>query len=303
MRFDELIDAGRLVGKRRRPAEEKAAPSSSLGWKVVRLAARDRELRKKDGGDLKSKQKKAFCEKLEILKDGVKGTAKGLFSSKRTIEDYNHYRTQGRSGRFEAGTRDRAVSVATVAAYDVLQKALDKSGKIKIEKGDLGENILLDGPPATATNKDGGGGLFVGAKIKVGTAILELTEANNPCYRFNTQTWASAAKTLWGKTAPDGNVEKWFKSPKCPLNHEINPGTRGWLAKVLEEGETTKGDEVKLVLGEEDEEKNEEKMEAGAADSPPPSKKQKTTTVQGTNLKQAQYLKSPEIRKVSPGAG
>jgi len=231
-------------------------------WKVVRLAAKDREQRKKDGGDRKSKQQKVACEKLQILEHGVTGTAKGIFGRRYTILDYNHYRMQGHSGRFEAGTGDRAVFIATVAAYEMLQKSLDAketgSKSCRIQKGDLGENILIYGPAATSDRK---GGLFVGAKLKLGSALLEITEANNPCYRFNTQSWAAQAKQAWGKTAPEANVEKWFKSPDCPLNHEIHPGVRGWLAKVLKEGETKLEDQVELVVEEEagpneDEKKN-----------------------------------------------
>ncbi|CAB9508528.1 expressed unknown protein [Seminavis robusta] len=257
------------VKRNREEAESDPPP-----WRVVRLAARDRETRKKQGGTMKSKQKKVLCEKLEIIKDGCKGTAKGLFFTKYNIQDYNHYRMQGDSRKFEAGTMDRAVSISTVSAYDTLQKALDHTGKIKVERGDLGENILIDGPPATATtvgSKDASG-LFVGAKIRVGSALLEVTEANNPCYRFNTQSWAPHAKEIWGNSAPDGNCAKWFKSPQCPLNHQVNPGVRGWLARVVEEGETRTGDQAQLVLGEEEEV---EQTEEVVPDAARPFKKQK----------------------------
>lgn len=264
---------------RREEDDSKEIPSIPV-WKVVRLAAKDRERRKKEGGDLKCQQQKVSCEKLEILQDGVQGTAKGLFGvTQYMIRDYNHYRTQGHSGRFEAGTNERAVFIATVAAYDLLQTALDKSGQCKIKKGDLGENILIDAP--TALGGKNNGGLCVGAKVRIGSALVELTEANNPCYRFNTQSWASQAQKLWGNTAPDGNAAKWFKSPDCPLNHEVNPGVRGWLAKVLEEGEILKGDQAQLVVVEKEEETKEEtgrKPEDIGAEELPPTKRPRLST-------------------------
>ena len=287
----------RLSGKHNRVDED----STSSSWKVVRLAARSSEARKKDGGSFKAKQRKVSCEKLEIGRDGVTGTAKGLFFSKYTIKDFNYYRSQGAPGRFEPNTKDRAVMIATVAAYNVLQNAVDKTGKIKVERGDLGENILIDGPAATeSTNKGFDDGLFVGAKIKIGTALLEVTEANNPCYRFNTNTWAPRGESLWGKTAPEGNSKNWFKSPHCPLNNKVNPGIRGWLCKVLEVGETTNGDTAQMVkriasgrssnknkeeLNNEDVEEKKLKLTKrnGNADDgddalePSPKKKQKTT--------------------------
>jgi MOSC domain-containing protein YiiM len=251
---------GRSSKKRSRTTPNKkealVAVNDDDNWKVLRLAAKDSERRKNEGGSFKSGQQKVSCSKLELLQDGVKGTTttttvrNGWFFSERqkptttVITDYNHYRSEGDKARFEAGSRDRAVSVATVAAYEVLQKALDPTGTVQIAHGDLGENVLIAGPSATASESDG---LFVGAKIQIGTAVIELMEANNPCYRFNTQKWATSAQQKWGQTAPDGQVKKWFKSPQCPLNHEINPGIRGWLARVLTEGEASLGVEAKLL--------------------------------------------------------
>ena len=224
---------------------KKAKEAKDKNWVVVRLAARDQERRKKEGGDLKSGQKKVQCYKLEIVKNGVIGRVRGLFFDKK-VKDYNHYRTVGHSGRFEPGTLDRSVSIATVAAYNSFRESLCKHDKsVEILDGDFGENILVDGPPAIASSD----GLSVGTRLRLGTALVELTEANNPCYRFNTQLWAPQAKALWGKTAPDGETSKWFKSPECPLNNHIFPGIRGWLAKVIEEGETSAGDKVQLVRG------------------------------------------------------
>lgn len=111
--------------------------TSSSRWKVVRLAVKDREERLREGGDLKSPQRKVPCDKLIVLPDGVRGrivqpsrkevwnvffdtggdTPPHRTRTTTTMTDHNHYRTQGHGGRFEARTNDRAASIATAAAY------------------------------------------------------------------------------------------------------------------------------------------------------------------------------------------
>lgn len=269
-----------FLGKRRAEANDEAPV-----WSVVRLGAKDKATRTSQGGDLRSPQSKTSCHSLTVGANGVRGTVKGWFFD-TSIEDYNNYRSQGHEGRFEAGTGDRAVSVGTVAAYTVLQEALQQEGggKPLVQLGDLGENILINGPPARATDV---GGLSVGDRIQVGTVTLELTEANNPCYRFNAHAWAPAAQKLWGATAPEGNPLKWFKSPHCPLNHEVNPGIRGWLAKVVQEGEITIEDTAKIVVVEDNKEEGTDSstdttsntstsLSGDSSPGPSPTKKRKT---------------------------
>ena len=233
--------------KRSASGETAAKPTKSQKvrspWTVRRIAAKSTEERRKQGGD-KSAQRKTKCSKLGIETSGVVGHARGhLFGWPYTIKDFNDYRTKGHAGRFEAGTNDRAVSIATVGAYQALRDAMGEHGR-QVEDGDLGENILVDGPSAFASKR---GGLHVGAKLRVGTAVLQLTEANNPCYRLNSEAWAKHAKAIWGASAPEGNVEKWFKAPECPLCNMTFPGGRGWLAKVLQTGEGAVNDQVVLV--------------------------------------------------------
>ena len=224
-------------------ASTKAAKVEIQKWVVKRLAAKSEKERKWEGGDFKAKQSKVSCATMTINTAGVVGHAKGkLFGFGYDIKDFNNYRTQGHTGRFEAGSLDRAVSVATVAAYDALREALGPEQGRLVKDGDLGENITLDGPSATSSKKKTGDGLFVGQKLKIGAATIQITEANNPCYRCNTLPWAAAGKALWGATAPEGNAEKWFKSPKCLLFNETFPGIRGYLAKVLVEGKVAVGD-------------------------------------------------------------
>lgn len=252
-----------LTGKRLRQEDSATTTVATTmeennNWKVVRLAAKNEAQRRVEGGSFKSPMCKITCPQLELQTEGATGIRTSWFGVfQQRIVDFNHYRSQGHTGRFEAKTTDRAISLATAAAYDKLQKELGDSGKV--QHGDLGENILIEGPVATSSKK---AGLYVGAKLSIGTSTVQITEANNPCYRFNAQTWAAAAKRLWGDTAPDGNAAQWFKSPKCPLNHQVNPGVRGWLAKVVQEGTAHTGDAVRIVM---------------TNGGPPPAKRRKMT--------------------------
>ena len=242
--------------------------TNPIPWKVVRLASRDVETRKRDGGCFKAKQKKISCESLEVTEDGVIGVARGRFFgiNKYKVKDFNYFRTQGKPGVMEPGTKDRAVSISTVSAYKFLQEKLDPTQTTsKVEYGDLGENILLDGPlPLQDTDKDiNSNGIYVGARLKIGTCIVEITEANKPCYRFNTQNWAMHGKNLWGDTAPENITQNWFKSPDCPLNNIVNPGIRGWLAKVIVEGDITKNDVAIKVEMDKEKEPTKKAMDDG----------------------------------------
>ena len=89
---------------------------------------------------------------------------------------------------------------------------------------------MLIAGPAYAEGRD----LCVGTQLRVGTAVLELTEANNPCYRLGFLPWAKHAKARFG--------EKWWEHPDLPLRKEHHPGGRGWLCKVVVEGTVRPGD-------------------------------------------------------------
>lgn len=62
--------------------------------------------------------------------------------------------------------------------------------------------------------------------------------------RLNKNPWASAAQARFGEGVEKG-PEKWYEHPECPLNRETFKGGRGWLAKVLKEGQVQPGDLVK----------------------------------------------------------
>ena len=118
-------------------------------------------------------------------------------------------------------------------AYDALRRQL-RDVHMCINDGDLGENIILDGPGFLA----GSGGLAVGSVLQFGSTddgpTIELTEANSPCYRVAHCQWAAAAAKRWPSKG-----QLWRKDPDCPLSL---PGGRGWLARVLKEGVIRPGD-------------------------------------------------------------
>ena len=101
---------------------------------------------------------------------------------------------------------------------------------MSIEDGSIGENILLSGP-AFEAGKD----LKVGTRLRLGEkATLQVTEANNPCYRLGYTSWAKHAQAKFG--------EKWWEHHALPLSLQHHPGGRGWLCKVVVEGTVKPGD-------------------------------------------------------------
>ena len=217
------------------------------------MAVKDKAMRAAEGGD-RSVQRKLACPLLHVQTEGAIGEhGSGLmfmmFGRNRRIVDFNSYRTRGHAGRFNPGSNDRAISVATIAAYEALRSSMPADAALQISDGDLGENILLDGPTAGANAE---GGLRVGQRLEIGGCTLELTEANKPCYRFNSESWAAAAKAAFSSDAPEEKGEKWFKSPRCPLSVEHRPGVRGWLAKVVREGVVCVGDAAREVSAKEE---------------------------------------------------
>mmetsp|Transcript_52591 Transcript_52591/g.96270 ORF Transcript_52591/g.96270 Transcript_52591/m.96270 type:complete len:261 (-) Transcript_52591:3-785(-) len=200
-------------------------------WIVVHCASKSRRSRDREGGN-RSPQGKLVCSMLEVRQEGVIGLRSVWFTFgllKTREEDFNNYRTRGHAGRFVAGSLDRAVSLVTISAYDALQSALPD---IPLHKGDLGENLLVDGPAI-----DAGVDLDVGVRLQIGDQVqLELTEANAPCNRLDHLHWAAEAKELVGEV-------QWWKSNKLPLGRH-RPGGRGWLCKVLVEGIVKPGDTI-----------------------------------------------------------
>lgn len=188
---------------------------------------------------------KAAVSRLQVEVDGVYTEERGgLFGAPKLAKDYNHFRSCGYSRppskiggtarSFKPNCNDRAVSISTAAAYDALRAALPDS---RIGDGDLGENIVVVGVPSYAAGDESG--WKEGARLRLGErVVIELTEANMPCYRMQYVAWHASALAKWPRE--DG---KWWRHPSCPLSKE---GGRGWLGRVLVAGEVTTGDEVAL---------------------------------------------------------
>ena len=175
------LSPGDVARTKRGKAQRGMSPHAggTTNWSVLRCAAKDKATRSGQG-DNRSPMLKTACDTVELRKEGVVGKARvffGLFGSK-TIADFNGYRQRGDANKgFAPGTPDRAVLLVCDSVYSALRAALPG---VTIEDGSIGENLLVSGPSFEA-GKD----LAVGTRLRIGdTATLEITEANNPCYRL-----------------------------------------------------------------------------------------------------------------------
>ena len=123
--------------------------------------------------------------------------------------DFNRYRT-----RTLQGDPDSAVLLLT---EDILV-ALRGEGW-PIAAGDLGENVLLQGIPATA--------LATGRVVQLGAARVQVTRACDPCTELYLLPYVGAARG--------------------PQFVRTMQGRRGWYAKVLEAGPVAQGDPVQVT--------------------------------------------------------
>lgn len=123
--------------------------------------------------------------------------------------DFNRYRTHQLNG-----DPDSAVLLLT---EDILE-ALRAEGW-PVEAGHLGENVLLDGIPAAT--------LTSGQRIKLGTALVELSRACDPCTELYGLPYVGRARG--------------------PEFVRTLHGRRGWYARVVEAGTVTVGDAAELA--------------------------------------------------------
>lgn len=84
--------------------------------------------------------------------------------------------------------------------------------------GSMGENLTLQG----LLESD----VWMGDRLHIGTAVLEVTEPRQPCFKFNAKMgFSHAAKMM------------------------LQAGCSGFYLRVVEVGEVCAGDEIKLVAG------------------------------------------------------
>jgi MOSC domain-containing protein YiiM len=132
---------------------------------------------------------------LTITPDGIEG-------------DYNRWRTEKASG-----DPDQAVLLLN----EEILAALRSEGW-PVQPGDLGENVTLAGLPAHA--------LQVGAIVRLGDAVLELSKACDPC------------TVLYN--LPYVGVERGAEFLR------VMRGRRGWFARVLRGGTARTGTQVEV---------------------------------------------------------
>jgi len=143
--------------------------------------------------------------------DGV-GTVLEIFISekeKKSQEKLEFLRLESRGvvgDKFYDKEINRSVLISSIESYNLV-----KEHDIEIDYGQLGENILLDYNPYALT---------VGTKIKIGTAVLAITQNCTICNHLSV-------------------IDK--KLPKL-LRHD-----RGIFAKVIEEGEIFRGEKVYIL--------------------------------------------------------
>ncbi len=125
---------------------------------------------------------------------------------KKPVEEVHLLPNHGIEGDAHAGNWHRQVSLLAQESVDVMQK----SGiKIQLKPGDFAENILTEGIELKI--------LPVGTKLKVGSALCEVTQIGKECHK------------------------------DCAIRQQVGDCVmprEGIFVKVLEEGYVHPGDEV-----------------------------------------------------------
>jgi MOSC domain-containing protein YiiM len=154
-----------------------------------------------------------------------------IVSNEGVEGDYNHYRTTALSS-----TADRAISILTT---DVLEQ-LKNAGYEKVQIGDLGENIYIDGVDYKffevgkryqISDEKGGNS----QKEYVGV-IIEITERIEPC--------GNLCKLNFINDESIPPMERFEGCKKFLLWLDQKDGLRGWYAKVIEGGQVRLGNQV-----------------------------------------------------------
>lgn len=132
----------------------------------------------------------------------VRGKQKREIPGARLLE--NH----GIEGDAHAGTWHRQVSLLSVGSVEKLQQKLS----FQLQNGAFAENILVEGLEVYT--------LPVGTKLRIGTALCEVTQIGKECHH-------------------DCAIRK--AAGDCVMPRE------GIFVKVLESGDIAKGDEISVI--------------------------------------------------------
>lgn len=103
-------------------------------------------------------------------------------------------------------------------AFWVAQRLAALKREESLLSGSMGENLTLQG---VLENE-----LWIGDRLRIGGALLEVTEPRQPCYKFNAKMgFSHAAKMM------------------------IQAGNSGFYLRVVETGEIAAGDAIELIAG------------------------------------------------------
>ncbi len=197
---------------------EDESTSKSLKGIVIRTATRKYDSNHSKPSSSLYTTKKDTQAQITVRPEGVEG-------------DYNHYRTTALSS-----TPDRAVSILTTDVIDLLKK----TGYDKIQVGDLGENIYIDGIDYKFFEV-GKRYKFSNSKSKSAESekgvIIEITERIEPCGNLCKLTFIN-----------DENIPPNLRFENCKkflLWLDQKDGLRGWYAKIIGDGGRVQlGDEI-----------------------------------------------------------
>ena len=201
--------------------------------KVVRLAARKYQKENSKPSGSKYTTRKDEFSSLQVMHEGVEG-------------DYNHYRTIALSG-----TPDRAVSLLTTDVMTALRATYGK--KYKIQDGDLGENVLIDGVTfnyfrigqsyqfTTATTFSGKDNVDDGSSHN--SVVIEITEPMEPCANLCKLPYINNEKIK-----PPERIERCKDLLDYLGRYD---GYRGWYAKVRQAGQIGMGATLSLYVDDE----------------------------------------------------
>lgn len=192
--------------------------SKSLKGTVIRTATKSYDqLNSKPTSPLYTTRKNPHTQ-ITVLPEGVKN-------------DYNHYRTTALDS-----TPNRAISILTTDTIEALKNA----GYDKVQIGDLGENLYIDGVNFKFF-EIGKRYKFLDSKIKdpkdTDGVIIEITERIEPCGNLCKLSYIN------DETLPP-NV-RFENCKKFLLWLDQKDGLRGWYARIVGDGGQVKiGDQV-----------------------------------------------------------
>lgn len=148
--------------------------------------------------------------------DGARTVFTGIFkvpvSGRRTLRRLN-LEGDGQADLQAHGGPNRAVYVYSLEQYAFWRERL---GREDLEAGSFGENFTVDALPDVE--------VLVGDRFRVGSALVEVSQPRNPCFKLGLRLGDSQMPSL--------------------LVAESRPG---FYLRVLEEGDVGPGDELELV--------------------------------------------------------